>query len=145
MGRMMAASLMTWCLRCDRARSSTRTCQRWNVTASASTTRARTRAESDRSRSSTSKQSWGHHSWSPTPPTTTQQIINSPSGSNWHAHSSAPSFHSHPARLHHCPHTLHLDLSSSVVLSQKLLLTTKSENSTLQDKFGPIRTFRTGV
>lgn len=65
MGRMTAASLMTWCRRCDRARSSTRTCQRWNATASASTTRARTRAESDRSRSSTSEQSWGHHSWSP--------------------------------------------------------------------------------
>lgn len=55
MGRTMVVSLMTWCQRCARARSSTKTCPRWNATANASTARLQTQAESDRSQNSTSE------------------------------------------------------------------------------------------
>lgn len=82
--RTMGASLMTWCLRCDRVRSSTRTCPRWSVIASGSTTRTQTRAGSDHSQSSTSRRP---PSSLPAPFPLHRFVL----GSDWPAHSSAPS------------------------------------------------------
>lgn len=114
--RRMAVSLMTSCQRCGRARSSIRTCPRWNVTASGSTTRTQTRAGSDQSQSWTSK--WARSLATPCS-----------SASLWGELTSTFLFtllHSHPPRLgwttalRHRSRATHsttwLDLSSSKIL-----------------------------